>query len=211
MSNSTIESLSLELEKLSDIVGEMTNLKTLSVSELKAFAIGKIQKLEKLEELEVSQVDICNLDGIEKFNHLTSVGISAGRSLKTLTGLEKLPNLRVLGVGACPGLVDISAIGECKILESLYLENLKNVDLSVLRGAKNLKKLILSNCGSVQSLSFINELEKLLFFSFVGTNVVDGDLTPCLRLKYAATFDKRHYNLKCSQLPKNKDIGFFSD
>lgn len=42
-------------------------------------------------------------------------------------------------------------------------------------------------------------MEQLDFFSFVETNVEDGDLSPLLNipsLRYVGTSDKKHYNYK---------------
>ena len=51
-------------------------------------------------------------------------------------------------------------------------------------------------------------MPKLEFFSFVDTDVVDGDLTPCMRLDYAGTMNKRHYNIKAEDLPRKYGSGF---
>ena len=71
-----------------------------------------------------------------------------------------------------------------------------------------MKGLIISNCGDISSLDFIESMNNLKFLSFVDTNIIDGDLTPCLRLEYVGTIDKRHYNLRASELPHNKDFAF---
>ena len=51
-------------------------------------------------------------------------------------------------------------------------------------------------------------MPKLKFFSFVDTNIDDGDLTPCMRLEYAGTLNKRHYNMKAEDLPRKLNCAF---
>lgn len=130
-------------------------------------------------------------------------------NVASLSGMENLKNLEELAITYCPKLTDIHEISNCSMLRKLEFECVKKIEsFTCLSKLKNLKGLILSNCGSVQSLEFINDMAQLKFLSFVDTNITDGDLTPCLRLAYAETTDKRHYNLKASELPKSKDCVF---
>jgi len=39
-------------------------------------------------------------------------------------------------------------------------------------------------------------------FAFVGTKVLDGDMTPAIRLKYAGFDDKRHYSHTIDEVRK---------
>ena len=103
----------------------------------------------------------------------------------------------------------MSPVSKCDLLEELHLENLKSANVPLIAGARSLRKMKMGgmtpNNIVVPSLKFLNELPKLEWFTFVEANVLDGDLTPCLRLKHAGTYpDRRHYNLKDSQLPKQK-------
>ena len=49
-------------------------------------------------------------------------------------------------------------------------------------------------------ISFIRKMKNLKFFSFVKTNIKDGDITPCLGLEYAGFDDKRHYSHRMKQV-----------
>ena len=46
-------------------------------------------------------------------------------------------------------------------------------------------------------------MPKLEDFRFVDTNVIDGDLSPLIRLKYAGFFDKKHYSHTREQIKKH--------
>jgi protein phosphatase 1 regulatory subunit 7 len=54
--------------------------------------------------------------------------------------------------------------------------------------------LAFNKCGEIPSLSFLDDLPALESFSFVDTNIADGSLAPCLRLRFAGFLDKRHYS-----------------
>ena len=63
----------------------------------------------------------------------------------------------------------------------------------------HLKVLCLNGCAPLENLRFLEKMPNLLDFRFVGTNVLDGDLTPLMNhpnLVNAGFLDKRHYNLK---------------
>jgi len=52
-------------------------------------------------------------------------------------------------------------------------------------------------------LQWTRGMNRLDQFSFVETNVEDGDLSPLLdlpRLRYVGTMDKKHYNYKFAKL-----------
>jgi protein phosphatase 1 regulatory subunit 7 len=47
-------------------------------------------------------------------------------------------------------------------------------------------------------------MPKLKQFMFVDTNIVDGDLSPCIGLEYSGFFDKKHYSHKFKELNDKK-------
>ena len=55
----------------------------------------------------------------------------------------------------------------------------------------------------IQSIALLGQLQKLKYFSWIGTNVLDGDLTPGLQLENAGKLHRRHSNLKSDQLPEH--------
>ena len=58
-----------------------------------------------------------------------------------------------------------------------------------------------TKCGEIPALAFLNKLMELESFSFLGTDIIDGDLTPCLRLKFAGFLDKRHHSHRRAKFP----------
>ena len=74
-------------------------------------------------------------------------------------------------------------------------------NFDTLSQSQTIETLRMFKCGSVPSIHFIDDMSNLKAINFVETNVLDGDLTPCLRLESVTTLDKKHYNLKAEQLP----------
>ncbi len=131
--------------------------------------------------------------------------------IQSLNGYGIFRNLENMEVAYCRNLTDISGITDCPLLRKLEIDCCKKIeDFNCLSKLKNLEGLIISNCGNIPSIAFIDDMPKLRFFSFVDTNIVDGDLTPCMRLEYVGTMDKRHYNIKAENLP-HRHIGPFQD
>ena len=123
--------------------------------------------------------------------------------LRSLEGLETAQNLRKLGISYCRQLEDISALAalrDCLVL--LDIESCGKIrDFSVLSQLHGLTHLRLYGSNSLPDLSFLRTMPHLRTFTF-SMNVLDGDLQPCLSLSYASCQNKKHYNLKDSQLPK---------
>jgi protein phosphatase 1 regulatory subunit 7 len=121
----------------------------------------------------------------------------AQSSKLTLSGIDRFPSLRRLSVAYFPQLTKLSplTIFRDSDLEVLEFENCKKLtDHDEVKAILSLKRLAFNSCGEIPSLRFLNDLPLLESFSFVGTNIVDGDLTPCLRLKFVGFSDKRHYS-----------------
>lgn len=53
--------------------------------------------------------------------------------------------------------------------------------------------LKLHNCGLTKSLSFLRTLRYLDSFRFVGTDIIEGDLSPLLNISDVFFGDKKHY------------------
>lgn len=120
-----------------------------------------------------------------------------GGSLLNLSGIGNLP-LSEFSVFSLAKLTSISALTSLsKSLRKLQIESCRRVtDFDSLRSMRALEKLMISQCGSIPSIDFIKEISSLVFFSFSGTNILDGDLSPLEGLKYAGFDDKRHYSRK---------------
>lgn len=117
-------------------------------------------------------------------------------SLEGIAGAGKLVNLEL---AKAPNLRDIVALeGVKKTLERIEITSCKKIEsYEVLSKLTKLKKLILTKCGDIPSLSFMKNMKQLEFFSFVETNILDGDLSSVVNLpniKYVGFFNKKHYS-----------------
>lgn len=187
-----------------DKLNMMKNMKKISFGEVKQISFTQLSGLTNLECVAFTQCGIRDLNGIEQFKNIKAIKLYYCRSLASIEGISKLPQFTHLWLCACPRLTDISEIGGIEKLIMLSMESMKkaNIDfLTDLKSKDTIECIDLENCADLHSLKFLDNYPNLKMFGFWNTNVLDGDLTPCLRLKLAATGNKRHYNLKSNQLP----------
>lgn len=119
--------------------------------------------------------------------------------------VSKLGRVKRLELRWCLKLVSDAGLCEIKDhIEWLHIDTSKKFspkkDLFEL---PHLKVLCLNGCGPLDNLRFLERMPNLLDFRFVGTNIIDGDLTPIMKhpsLVNAGFLDKRHYNLKGSDI-----------
>ena len=178
------------------------SLSSLAVAETKTFPFEEINS--GLQSLYLRHVNM-DWNQIDHFHELSNLEL-VQLPIQDLLGMKKLPALMKCVIAYCSKLKDFSGLRFCQLLQDLELDHVKGVSVEDLSDLPNIRKLILSSVGTLPSIKFIDSLPTLKFLSFVGTNILDGDLTPCLRLDYAGTLNKRHYNLKSDQLPRK---GFF--
>lgn len=144
-----------------------------------------------------------DLTGLPEIPALDDLNLVQSR-MTALSGIERFPKIRRLTVAYFTRLVDLSPLAAFAdgILEILEFQNCpKLASHERVRGIRSLRRLAFNRCGEIPSLSFLNDLQALEDFSFVDTNIVDGDLTPCLRLQFAGFFNKRHYSHRESDFP----------
>lgn len=158
-----------------------TKLKSLTLSDYKSSNadFSTFPTLPSLEELNLLEAKITSLRGIGKL-----------KSLKIFT-MYRIPKLEI-----------IKHIVELKnSLEEIVIEKCKNiVDFDILKEMSNLKKIIISESGEIKSLDFVKGLKKLEFISFWGTNIIDGNISPCIGIPYVGFDNKKHYSHKNEQI-----------
>ncbi|MCO6455204.1 MAG: hypothetical protein J5I93_07880 [Pirellulaceae bacterium] len=145
--------------------------------------------------------DLSELGGVTRLEslHLVKTDIA------TLAGVDALEDLRYLEIAYAPRLTSLEALSveDCGVRE-LSLESAKKVSsYKPLAALPYLRRLKLSSCAPMPDLKWTRGMNRLDQFSFVETNVEDGDLSPLLelpRLRYAGTMDKKHYNYKFAKL-----------
>lgn len=146
-------------------------------------------------------VGFSELNGVSSAKYL-EVNFS---NITSFLGIAKLGRIKRLELCWCLKLESDSGLSEITDhIEWLHINTSKKFspkkDLFELR---NLKVLCLNACGPLDNLQFLKQMPNLLDFRFVDTKIVDGDLTPILEhpsLVNAGFLDKRHYNLKDSEV-----------
>jgi hypothetical protein len=130
-------------------------------------------------------------------------------NINSLIGIGKFPVLEELTIYKAPRLIDISALKEVKgTLKMIEFDSCKRIgNYETLSELIALKKLIIVKSGPIQSLSFVKSLVNLEFLSFTGTNVVDGDLSRAIGLKYVGFDNKRHYSHTFEEISGTRGAG----
>ena len=164
-------------------INQCMKLKELQLWKYKPASRGFLELLglNNLESLQITQSSIESFSGLER---LTCLNRFEGYYLSKLTSLDGLENL--------------------KSLKTLVIENCKKIKNyeSTLGKLFELEKLILSNCGELDSIEFVKRIPNLKFFSFVGTNVKNGDLLALKEKKmdFVGFDNKRHYSHKMKEI-----------
>jgi protein phosphatase 1 regulatory subunit 7 len=109
----------------------------------------------------------------------------------------KFRNLKRLELAYLTKIESISAIEELmntsiEVLD--FLKCRKISDHDAVKCLASLKTLKFNDCGEIPNIRFLNEMCNLEEFRFVNTNVLDGDLSPLLKLKAVGFFAKKHYS-----------------
>lgn len=171
----SLEELSTEFSK--NVIGlDMLNkLKTLKLWKYnpKSKSLKELSSITSLEELQISQSNIRSLEGCENFANLKKFELNYLAKLEYIDEIEKNADTLIS-------------------LRFDYCKKIKNHDyVSCLR---KLNLLAFDNCGEIPSIGFIRQMPNLENFIFVNTNITDGDLSPCIGLKYVGFLNKKHYS-----------------
>ncbi|WBW97206.1 hypothetical protein [Oceanirhabdus sp. W0125-5] len=176
--NIFLETLSIDLDK--KIVGleKLSSLKKFKIWKYKPKSrnLTELSNLSSIEELTVTQSTITSLKGCGKFKNLKKLELNYINKLEFIDQLEL----------------------NADILKSLRIDNCKKIkNHNYVSCLKELELLSFCDCDKISTIEFIRNLPKLKQFMFVNTNVIDGDLSPCLGLEYVGFSNKRHYSHKC--------------
>lgn len=135
----------------------------------------------RLHDVTLMRCGIQTLDGIEKHQQLRSLALYHNRSLSDISALDSIGGtLQTLVIEGCPRISDFAVLSSLVKLEHLQLYG-SNV---------------------LPTLAFLKKMPNLKIFTFT-MNVGDGDLSLCKDIQYASCKNRKHYNLKDSQLPKS--------
>jgi len=142
-----------------------------------------ISSVHWLKKIEINNSTITSFKGSEKFDSLVELDFNYCTKLEDICGFEKSK----------------------KKLKSLLFNHCKSIkNHECVTDFKNLDILAFNNSGTIRSLQFIKELSSLNSFRFVGTDVLDGDITPCIGLNYVSFTNKKHFTHKMEELKSKK-------
>ena len=162
------------------------------VADTLPYAVG----LKSVFLLGYSEPDFC---GLHRLQELTSLRLKEMRGLRSLDGVEELPQLTDLQPVGATQLADIEALARCRALQTLWLEaSLRLVPrLDSLRPLRDLQVLEIGDCGDFESLRPLEDLARLeALFAWGTTCVTDGDLSVLSRLPQLASLrmmNRKHY------------------
>ncbi|MBJ7880432.1 hypothetical protein [Gelidibacter salicanalis] len=142
--------------------------------------LSELSQLIYLKELNLFKTGIKDLKGIEALSKLEKLEIFDANKLKTIASLTSLFSIKELRLQKCKNIDDLHLLGE----------------------VKSLRKLIITECGEIKSLDFIEKLENLDFLSFWDTTILDGNLNFCEGINFVGFKDKKGYSHKVSDFRK---------
>lgn len=134
--------------------------------------------LRDLRSLTVLNAPVEKIRGLDPLQNLQSLRLGDFKKLVSIDGIEVLSSLKVLSLDKCRGISSIEPIGSLPRLRVLDLSNLGDIE-------------------TLKPLETLRELERVTFVE--STNIVDGDLSPLLRLKnlsFVSFQNRRHYSHK---------------
>ena len=153
----------------------LPKLESLRVWYAKAFS--SIFDCPNIKRLEILHIDESAADCIKNLFQLECLAILKA-SIKNIDGTSGLSALKELSLRYLPKLESIYPAQTCKNIEDLYIQNCKRVrDWEIIGSLSNLKSLCLENCGSFDNINFLKPLEDLEFAGFVGTKIVNGNVS----------------------------------
>ena len=192
-----------------ELLSQLKQLRLLNLSNhIIDFSFEKVNGLDSLEIVVITQCNIRNLNGIEKFPQVKDITLWYCSSLSDISAINKLPNLLNLDLGPCPRLKDLNVLASNDNLRALCLNSYKNVDIEIIKTLKELRFLYLYHCNPIPSIKFIDDLKKMVGLTLLSTKIIDGDLTPAMRLKDTDIMVMRHYNIDEDKLPSDMKYSY---
>ena len=122
-----------------------------------------------------------NADRIAEMTGLQHLSITGAR-FGNMDMLENLTCLKLLLLLNMPLLTDIGGLKYLARLEELEMSNCIRCTVSseLIVRLKNIRKLIFTKVGQIDSVEFCRTLRRLELFTFLDSDIVNGDLEPIL-------------------------------
>lgn len=167
-----------EISTLEGVKGELNLTNFPNLNTLTIFNWNKnldILNGEKVKNLVLHSFKSENsLVSLNSMKSLCSLELNLPKILN-LKGIDQFTELNKLSIHYASSLSDISALSCSQNIQELFFENCKKIiDFSVIGRLKKLRKLSFGSCGSIESLSFVKDLDFLEHLALVQTKVMDG-------------------------------------
>lgn len=186
--SNTLEKLYIEHNKHVKKIETCVNLIRLIIWKYKPESknLEGLINLKQLQELSIIQGNVTSLKGSRAFIKLVKLEICYLRNFKYIDEVEN----------------------NSKTLQSITFDHCRKIENhSYVACLKELKTLHLSSCGDIKNLKFVSELPKLKHLTFIDSNVIDGDITPCVGIDWVAFNNKRHYNRTFEEINPDYESG----
>jgi hypothetical protein len=156
-----------------------------------------------LVKLSLNRYARSDLHEIAGLRHLRSFRIGDSRllSLRGMEGLESLVDVRLFALPKIETLEPLSSLR----LQTINIKSCRSIgNVDALERVNSLRRLILEDCGPIQSLRPVAQLSSLREIFVTGdTNIADGDIgfLRTMDLEKVAIRNRRHYTVRCEELP----------
>lgn len=164
---------------------------------------SNMQNCKKLESLSLyyynpKSKDYSNISDVSWVKKLKI----ANSSMPDLQEFSKFNQLEELEFHYCVKLETLCCLENSKdTLTSLIFDKCKSIrNYEYATKLHHLYTLAFNSAGIMPSIKFIKKMDSLKIFQFVDTDVVDGDMTPCIGLKQAIFSNKRNFSHTLKQI-----------
>jgi len=180
-----LESCFLEWRTGADSVFSSSSLRELYINGFPDEDLQRVSSLELLHSLRLGGCRrlLLSLSGVDRLRDLRDLGIYDAWKLTTLAGIDELGgHLTSLRLAVCRKVANLSPIESCRLLRRLDISDMGTID-------------------SLKPLDGLTDLEELYFSGT--TNIRDGDLDGIARLprlRAVGYQNRRHYTHRREQL-----------
>lgn len=164
-----------DCEDLSDLA-KLENLEVIDIysyDDLKSFNV--LGKLSNLKSITIDSGRLYSIEFVEELDKLETLIIETGE-IKSIEPLRNKQGLKSLKIGVCYTIQDFDVIETLPDLEELNLEGLYVKDSINWENLKNLKSLYLNNAGSTNVIKALSGYEKLenLYLTNLDEDIVEN-------------------------------------
>lgn len=143
-----------------------------------------LHHLTSLVHLELRKTELLNIDSTSLPLQLQKLDLINGK-LTTLKGIDKLMNLKYVGLYYLKNLTELDDLKYCIKIQEIIIENCSSIKrVRGLERLTNLKKLVLENCGEIETLQPISQLNSLEYLKILGkTKILERDFDFAYKIK----------------------------